>query len=777
VARSPSAKGGDVGASDPAAAPQHAEVTQALRDELELYKLVADSSSDLIALLSPDGTILYASPSHERYLGLRPDELVGQKARTFAHPDDVGTLSLVEQAAGVLAEQRRVVRYRHRDGHWAVVEASVSGVPANAAGAAVVVVSRDVTERLAAEEALRKREALYRALLTHGTELIAILNAAGELLYQSPSGKSAFGYDSEALLGTSVFELLHPDDLVYGKQVFEAAVADPTTTRVAEVQFRRGDGGWAVGECTVTNMLDNPAVQGIVVNTRDITERAQAVSALRESERRFRAVFEGALDAMLLINDDRIVVDANRAAFELFGVSHEQLVGHRLDDVANSLVELTEESWQAFFAGGLREGEWPFVRGDGAERVAEYRATAHVLPGQHLSVLRDVTGRRRLEEQLRQAQKMEAVGQLAGGIAHDFNNLLTVVAGYATLARDRADTSAAARADLAQIQRAAGRAAELTQQLLAFSRRQTLHPTVVRPNELLSDATPMLKRLIGEHIEFDVALGTGLRHIYADATGMEQIVMNLAVNAAQAMPTGGSLTIATANVHLDVAAAWNLDLDPGDYVTISVTDTGSGMDPETVARAFEPFFTTKDAGEGTGLGLATAHGIAKQTGGGISLDSTVGGGTTVTVYLPATDARPVAADPRPHVDADVSGTETVLVVDDDETVRTIIAKMLAKHGYEVLTSTTAEDAIRMVEDGLRPDILVSDVVMPRVGGLELAERLSDLHPGLRIILSSGYTEHGLLDLEKPKLTARPLFLQKPFSADQLASAIREALDR
>jgi two-component system cell cycle sensor histidine kinase/response regulator CckA len=509
--------------------------------------------------------------------------------------------------------------------------------------------------RLIAEsssEALRQREALFSALLTNGSDLIAILSRSGDLLYQSPSAKSAFGYDPEELVGTSVFELLHPDDLARGMEVFAAAVADPTTTRIAEVRFRRGDGGWAVGECTVTNMLDDPAVQGIVVNTRDVTDR------------------------------------------------------------------------------------------------------------------------RRLEEEIRQTQKMEAVGQLAGGIAHDFNNLLTVIAGYGALALTRAGSSAA-HDDLAQIQRAAERAAELTQQLLAFSRRQTLRPTVVQPNELVRDAVPMLERLIGTHIEFQVALDPGLHRVYADATGIEQIVMNLAVNAAQAMPTGGALTIATENAHVADTTARGLDVDPGDYATVSVTDTGSGMDPDTAAHAFEPFFTTKEPGVGTGLGLATVHGIAKQTGGAVRLDSEVGRGTTVTVYLPATDREPVA-DSRPRVSADVSGTEKVLVVDDEEPVRQVVAEMLAEHGYDVESATTPEDAIRMVEQGLRPDVLVTDVVMPKLGGPALAARLVELHPDLRVVLISGYTEHGLLAAEA--LSRSALFLRKPFTAEQLASAVRVALE-
>jgi signal transduction histidine kinase/ActR/RegA family two-component response regulator len=382
------------------------------------------------------------------------------------------------------------------------------------------------------------------------------------------------------------------------------------------------------------------------------------------------------------------------------------------------------------------------------------------------------TDQRALQAQLQQAQRLESIGQLAGGIAHDFNNLITVIDGYTELVLNSVGTSAV-RDDLVEIQRAARHAAELTQQLLAFSRRQTLRPTVVQPNRLVNDALPMLRRLIGEHIEFQVELDPGLHLIYADATGIEQILMNLAVNSAQAMPKGGELTIATANALVDDAVARGLDVEPGDYVTVSVSDTGSGMNEETAEHAFEPFFTTKQPGAGTGLGLATVHGIAKQSGGCVRLESEVGRGTTATVYLPATAAEAVP-DAAPRVYVNVSGTEKVLVVDDDETVRNVVAKMVAHHGYEVVTANTPEVAIQMVDDGLRPDVLVSDIVMPRVGGPELAARLVELHPDLRVILTSGYTEHGLLQAEASALS--PVFLPKPFSADELASAIREALD-
>jgi two-component system cell cycle sensor histidine kinase/response regulator CckA len=619
--------------------------------------------------------------------------------------------------------------------------------------------ANDVDEQRDLPTGPELREARYEALLSHATDLISILGPNGELLYQSPAGENLFGYDRDALLGTSVFELLHPDDYDKGLAAFRAVLENPSEQTTVEIRFRRGDGLWAVGECTTTNMLHDPVVAGLVINTRDVTERARVTAALSDSESRFRAVFEGSADAMLLTDDEFVVIEANRAACQLIGCEREDLVGQRADVIGGLPLAEAEQGWREMMAAdGRLEAEWPLVRADGERRVVEARATANVLPGEHLSILRDVTDRGMLEQQLRQAQKMEAVGRLAGGVAHDFNNLLTAISGYAALA-GTAENGADVREYSAQILRAARRATDLTRQLLAFSRQQTLHPKVVDVNDLVREATPMLRSLVGTHIDFEVRADPALRRVTVDPGNLEMALMNLVLNAAHAMPRRGKLTVSTENVRSGER----------DLVALKVTDTGHGMDEETVRRAFEPFFTTKGASIGTGLGLATVHGIAIQSGGDAQIESRPGHGTTVTVCLPATDELPrptVARDPAPG-----PAGGSVLVVDDDNMVRDVIATMLESSGYAVTTAETPEEAVDLFTNGLRPDVVVSDVVMPGIGGPELATRLRAIAPGTQFVLMSGYVEHALLGED---LSFAVIRVDKPFSSDELGDAVRDA---
>jgi two-component system cell cycle sensor histidine kinase/response regulator CckA len=381
------------------------------------------------------------------------------------------------------------------------------------------------------------------------------------------------------------------------------------------------------------------------------------------------------------------------------------------------------------------------------------------------------------DEQLRQAQKMEAIGRLAGGVAHDFNNLLTAIIGYTDLIVERSDLEDQTRRDIAEIRKAADRAAALTRQLLAFGRKQFLNPTVLDLNEMASGLLQMLPRVIGEHIKTTVLLAGNLERVKADASQMEQVLVNLVLNARDAMPMGGHLTIETANVVLDELAlrAENLSLAPGNYVMLAVTDTGSGMDAATRARAFEPFFTTKPKGKGTGLGLATVYGIVDQSGGAISLDTAPGQGTTIRIYLPITkaiDERPEPEAPRVHSGG---GTETVLLVEDNDSVRDLASKALRRRGYVVHEARDAEEAVHWVRtSGIKPHLLVTDVVMPGLNGPNLAARLLQENPRLRVLYMSGYTDdatpvHGNFWGGVP-------LLQKPFTPNALAERVRLALD-
>ena len=382
------------------------------------------------------------------------------------------------------------------------------------------------------------------------------------------------------------------------------------------------------------------------------------------------------------------------------------------------------------------------------------------------------------EEQLRQAQKMEAIGRLAGGVAHDFNNILTAIIGYTDLISEQLGPEDPGYSEAAEIRKAADHAAALTRQLLAFSRKQFLNPTILDLNETASELLEMLPRAIGEHIDTNVRLAEGLARVRADATQMQQVLMNLVLNSRDAMPMGGRLTIETANVSLDGERVReeNLSLPPGPYVMLAVTDTGAGMDAATRARAFEPFFTTKPKGKGTGFGLATVYGIVDQSGGGVALSSAVGHGTSVRIYLPATTADEDAVRPAaPVIRKDAGGTETLLLVEDNESVRDLAARALRRRGYTVHEARTAEEAIEWsATTKMKPDLLVTDVVMPGLSGPNLAARLLHQNPRLRVLYMSGYTDdaaavHGAFWGGVP-------LLQKPFTPSKLAERVRLALD-
>ncbi|HET8756925.1 MAG TPA: ATP-binding protein [Solirubrobacteraceae bacterium] len=473
-----------------------------------------------------------------------------------------------------------------------------------------------------------------------------------------------------------------------------------------------------------------------------------------------QAILDAAMDKIVVLDSDRRFLWVNDAACRFYGRTREQLIGSRLDELIGRA--RAEADWEGFLteeriAQGMIEHVWDGEQ-DGARLVLEVRSQPEFLPGKHLFVLRDITERRRIEERLQQAQKMEAIGQLAGGVAHDFNNLLTVIGGYTEIAR-RNIGAGPGGAELAEVERATERAAQLTRQLLAFSRQQLLDATPLDLGEVATALVPMLRRLIGEDIEIAMLAAPGLPSVLADRSQLEQVILNLSVNARDAMPSGGTLTIETR-----VA---------GDRVALIVTDTGVGMPPETLEHVFEPFFTTKAVGQGTGLGLATVHGIVTQSGGEIHVYSEPDLGTSFKVYLPITGAAPKPAhEPVPEGD-DLRGTETVLLCEDEEGVRHLVEHVLTTHGYRVLAAGGPLHALELAAE--QPvDVLVSDVIMPDLSGPELARRLESLRPGVRTLFVSGYTAETVRG--RGRLPADSAFLEKPFDQRSLLRAVRALLD-
>jgi len=389
-------------------------------------------------------------------------------------------------------------------------------------------------------------------------------------------------------------------------------------------------------------------------------------------------------------------------------------------------------------------------------------------------IARDITLRIRLEEQLRQAQKMEAVGQLAGGIAHDFNNLLTVIRGYTEILLRRLGREAKGSSELAEIGRAAERATQLTGQLLAYSRKQLLELRVLDLNSVVTEIQAMLGRLIGENIEFSTALAEDLGSVSADKGQIEQIIMNLVVNARDAMPEGGKLLLETGNLTLaELSTSRRPDMAAGDYVVFAVTDSGQGMDAATAARVFEPFYTTKERGVGTGLGLSTVYGIVKQSGGYVEVESDPGMGTSFRIYFPQVAAEAEAFSPKPPDERPLIGSETILLVEDEEALRRVGRQMLEAYGYTVLLAADGAAGLELAQN--YPDsiqLLMTDILMPKMGGIELAERLSTLRPELKILYTSGYNDSGI-SLQRVE-GAR--YLQKPYAMEELARTLRELLD-
>ncbi|PYO27335.1 MAG: hybrid sensor histidine kinase/response regulator [Gemmatimonadetes bacterium] len=636
-------------------------------------------------------------------------------------------------------------------------------------------------EQAQAEEARRQGEERFRALIEHGADAIALLSADGTVLFLSHSAEKLFGFAPSELAGRSALELLHPDDAPRLLGLLADLAARPGTPLTIELRLLHRDASWRAVEAVVVNRLGEPAVGAIVVNFRDISERKEAELALRDSEEQYRSLVEGVRDVIFALSPDGIIASLNPAFETITGSPRGEWLGKPFDQLVHPEdLPLALELFGRVVRGEERPtAQFRIHTSKGDYRLAEFSATAQLRDDRLIGILgigRDVTERVQLEQQLRQAQKMEAVGRLAGGIAHDFNNILTAITGYADLLLEDLAPKDPRRQDAEEIHKAADRAAGLTRQLLAFSRQQVLQPRVVDLNALVSELEKMLRRLLGEDVKLATVLAPTLGRVRADAGQLEQVIMNLAVNARDAMPTGGQLTIETADVEFDGGyAAEHYPAPPGKYAMLAVSDTGTGMDPETQAHLFEPFFTTKEKGKGTGLGLATVYGIVKQSGGFIWVYSELGAGTTFKIYLPRVEGAVEPASGRAAPVPVARGSETVLVAEDEAPVRAVARHALERYGYRVLEAASAEAALDVAQRYSGPiHVLLTDVIMPGLSGRDLATRLAALRPETRVIYMSGYTDdaitrHGVLE---PGF----VFVQKPFTPDTLARTVRDVLD-
>jgi PAS domain S-box-containing protein len=513
---------------------------------------------------------------------------------------------------------------------------------------------------------------------------------------------------------------------------------------------------------------------------RELTARTQAIAALRDSEELYRLITENTRDLITLLDQEGRCVYVSPSCGGILGYAEIELIGTAISEIVHPDDQpAVAEQMARLAVAGAAQATFRARHASGVWRWLETFWTATMQDGVrlNLAVSRDISERKRLEAQFLQAQKMESIGRLAGGVAHDFNNLLTAIMSYTELARDGLAPGDPVAEDLDEVAGAARRAADLTSQLLAFARKQIIEPQALNLNTLLKDMDRLLRRVIGEDVELEVRLAPDLDYVKADPGQIEQVLINMAVNARDAMPEGGKLIVETRNIALDPSfAEQHIGLEPGAYVLLEISDTGIGMDAEIQRQVFEPFFTTKGPGRGTGLGLATCYGIIKQHGGSIVLYSEVDLGSTFKVYLPRVAEAPTSAARPADQAAAPNGSETILLAEDELAVRTLASRVLRERGYTVIEAADGVEALRVAQERSGPpiDLLLTDMVMPKMGGGALAARIQELYPGIRVLFISGYTDSALI--QHGKLAGGTEFMHKPFSPADLARKVRELLD-
>jgi PAS domain S-box-containing protein len=746
-----------------------------------------DQAAIGMALVGLEGAWLRVNEALCQIVGYSEQELLATNFQQITHPQDLGAdLSYVGQMLRrEIRSYQMEKRYIHKKGHAVWILLSVSLVYGCEMQPLFFFSQiQDITERKRAEEALRESDKRFQALLDNSPNLIFIKDMEGRYLLVNKEFESALGVGQDQIRGKKDEEVFPREQGLAFRtndlRVLNAGVPmefeeialqeDSLHTSIVH-KFPLFDGNGKIY-----------ATGGIAT---DITKRKQAEEELRHREREYRRLIENTPEVVWKADEQGRVFFISEKIEKVFGYTRAEIYseGERLwfgrmhpDDR-----ERVREAYTKLFRENrLFDVEYRIQHGDGHwmwwhDRAALIAGRPEERHAEGL--LSDITERKQMEQQLRQKHKMEAIGHLAGGLAHDFNNLLTVIKGNNDILSDTTARSAAQQRSVEQIRKAADRAASLTRQLLAFTRMQVLQPTVLDLNAIVAELNKMLPRLISENIEFLFVPDLKLGRVKADRGQLEQVIMNLAVNARDAMPHGGKLVVETKNFVMDEAyARKHPPAKPGQYVLLTVSDTGHGMDAETQSHIFEPFFTTKEQGKGTGLGLATVYGIVKQSSGFIWVYSEPGRGTTFEVYLPRVDESFELTQPGKHAVTATRGTETLLLAEDEEAVRELVAGFLRQNGYTVLEAKNGVEALLLAEQqDSTIHLLLTDLMMPKMGGWELAERLLAQRPELKVLYVSGYSEYAAN--QRATKDWRGAFVQKPFSMHMLGQKVREVLEK
>jgi two-component system, cell cycle sensor histidine kinase and response regulator CckA len=767
------------------------QAEKSLRHERDRTQSYLNTAAVMLLALDMEGRITLVNRHASSVLGWTADELIGRdwfntcipvrlrdRARKRFQDMIGGDLAIFESLILTKFGEQRLIEWRNtavRNDEGQIIRTFSSG--------------SDITERKRAEEEIRNRakesaqaEREFRALFAANPLAMWIYDLTTlRFLEVNEAAIRQYGFERDEFLAMTIKDIRPPED-VAGLLALVGQPREPW--QQAGTWRHRTKFGQVIDVDITSHAITFTEHSAALVVAQDITERQRSAKALQTAEERTRFALEAAgvgiwdMDyALGVLQWSETLETQHGLRPRTFGGTFEAWLERVHPEDQDALVDT--------MANATRSGSdfsmhyrtlWP----DGSVRwltgAGRIRLGADGAPLRGLGISLDVTERHTLEAQYQQAQKMEAVGRLAGGVAHDFNNLLTAILGYCELLLADLGADDPRKADIAEIQKAGESAAGLTRQLLAFSRKEILQPTLLDLNVVVTDLRSLLGRLLGEDVSVMLGLRSEAAFVKADRAQVEQIVVNLAVNARDAMEKGGTLTIETANVELDEHyIATHIAVTPGAYVVLRVSDTGTGMTPEVKARLFEPFFTTKEIGKGTGLGLATVHGIVARSGGSVNVYSEVGRGTSISVYFPSADTTEALVEAPPEAARASSGAETVLVVEDAEGLRELTKRLLERQGYTVLVAGNAEEALREFERNASIDVILTDVVMPGVSGPELTKELVERRPGLKVVYMSGYTEDAIV--QHGVLKAGIAFLHKPFTSEALGRKIRDVLDR
>jgi PAS domain S-box-containing protein len=774
-------------------------IEETLRENEEKYRLIAENMADVISVMDMNLRFTYISPSIVRLRGLSVEDAMKETIDQILTPESLKVAlaafeeEIIIEVSGKADPARirilELEEYR-KDGSTIWVESSLSylrGKDNKPLG--MLATTRDISDRKRAEADLKKSEEKYRTIIENMEDSYNEVDLKGNFILFNESMRRMSGYEREELLGMNYRQYADEENTQKLYRIYNQVYRTGEPVKNFEWQIIRKDGDRRDIEGSVSlirNTQGRPV--GFRSITRDSTDRKRAEKILRESEKRYRSVIENIQDVFYRSDAEGRLLMGSPSGVKMFGYdSIDEMIGLPLDSFWPDPLKRQQFLDQIRVKGNVRDFETVLKRKDGSTFNASF--TTHFYyddNGKFLGtegLIIDITERvraeaekKKLEEQFRQAQKMEAIGQLAGGVAHDFNNMLNIIQGYSQLALMKTEPSSPLKTDLQEIMNATKRSTDLVRQLLAFARKQTIAPKALDLNDTVAGMLNMLRKLIGEDIDLIWIPAANLWPVKMDPTQIDQILANLAVNARDSISGVGKISIETGKAEFNEAyCAQYTDFIPGRYVMLAVTDNGCGIDKETCEKIFEPFFTTKEIGKGTGMGLATVYGIVKQNNGFVKVYSEPGKGTTLKIYLPRHEEEETKRDESHRQAGHLQGTETVLLVEDNEALLRMAKIMLEGLGYTVLAAGSTDEAVKLAEQYEREvHLLVTDVVMPEMSGLDLQKRLCTLRPDMKYLFMSGYTANVIA--HRGILDEGVHFLQKPFSMNDLAAKVREALE-